>query len=42
MRAWIAGLLAWLCFAGAAFAEKRLALVIGNNSYQHIDALRDA
>ena len=42
MRAWIAVLLAWLCFAGSALAEERLALVIGNDAYQHIDALRKA
>ena len=42
MRAWIAVLLAWLCFGGSALAEKRLALVIGNNSYQHIDRLQKA
>jgi hypothetical protein len=42
MRAWIAVLLAWLCFAGSALAEKRLALVIGNDAYQHIDALQKA
>ena len=42
MRVWIAVLLAWLCCVGSAFAEKKLALVIGNDSYQHIDALRKA
>jgi uncharacterized caspase-like protein len=42
MRGFIAGLLAWLCVAGSALAEKRLALVIGNDSYQHIDALQKA
>ena len=42
MRAFIAVLLAWLCFAGSALAENRLALVIGNDAYQHIDALRKA
>jgi WD40 repeat protein len=42
MRAFIAGLLAWLCVAGSALAEKRLALVIGNDAYQHIDALQKA
>jgi hypothetical protein len=35
-------LLAWLGLAGSALAENRLALVIGNDSYQHIDALRKA
>jgi hypothetical protein len=42
MRAFLAVLLAWLCSAGSALAENRLALVIGNDSYQHIDALRKA
>jgi Caspase domain/WD domain, G-beta repeat len=42
MRIWIAVLLAWLGFAGSALAEKRLALVIGNASYQHIDRLQMA
>ena len=44
MRAWvtIVILLAWFCLAMPAHAEKRLALVIGNDSYQHIDALRKA
>jgi hypothetical protein len=42
MRVWIAVLLAWLCFGGSALAEKKLALVIGNDAYQHIDALRKA
>src|SRR5277367_6380480 len=42
MRGFIAGLLAWLCVAGSALAEKRLALVIGNDAYQHIDALQKA
>ena len=42
MRALIAVLLAWLGFAGSGLAENRLALVIGNDAYQHIDALRKA
>jgi hypothetical protein len=42
MRALIAVLVAWLGFAGSALAEKRLALVIGNDSYQHIDKLHKA
>ena len=42
MRGFIAGLLAWLCVAGSALAEKRLALVIGNDAYQHIDRLQKA
>ena len=42
MRAFLAVVLAWLGFAGSALAENRLALVIGNDSYQHIDALRRA
>ena len=42
MRVWIAVLLAWLGFAGSALAENRLALVIGNDSYQHIEALQKA
>src|SRR5271169_738485 len=42
MRGFIAGLLAWLCVAESALAEKRLALVIGNDAYQHIDALQKA
>ena len=42
MRVFIAVLLAWLGCAGSAFAEKRLALVIGNDAYQHIDRLRKA
>ena len=33
MRNWIAVLLAWLCLAPSAFAENRLALVIGNDRY---------
>jgi hypothetical protein len=41
MRVWIA-LLAWLGFAGSALAENTLALVIGNDSYQHIDRLQKA
>ena len=42
MGVWIAVLLAWLGFAGSALAEKRLALVIGNDAYQHIDRLQKA
>jgi uncharacterized protein YraI len=44
MRAWvtIVILLAWFCLAMPAHAEKRLALVIGNDSYQHIDKLLKA
>ena len=42
MRAAFAILLAWLCLAAPAFAEKRLALVIGNNDYQHIAKLKKA
>ena len=41
MRAWVTILILplWFCLAMPAHAEKRLALVIGNNSYQHIDKL---
>jgi hypothetical protein len=42
MRAWIAILLAWLGLAMPALAENRLALVIGNDDYQHIDKLQKA
>src|ERR1700678_2269560 len=44
MRAWVTIqiLLAWFCLAMPAYAEKRLALVIGNDSYQHIDKLLKA
>ena len=42
MRNWIAVLLVWLCLATSAFAEKRLALIIGNNDYQNIDKLEKA
>src|SRR5271163_1991980 len=35
-------LLAWLCLATSALAENRLALVIGNEGYQHIAALQKA
>src|SRR5271168_788265 len=44
MRAWVTILilLAWFCLAIPAQAEKRLALVIGNDSYQHIDKLLKA
>ena len=42
MRAAFAILLAWLCLAAPALAEKRLALVIGNNDYQHIAKLKKA
>src|ERR1700683_4946576 len=42
MRAWIVSLLAWLYLSGSGLAEQRLALVIGNDSYQHIDRLQKA
>ena len=42
MRAAFAILLAWLCLAAPALAENRLALVIGNNDYQHIGKLDKA
>ena len=42
MRSWIAILLSWLFLATSAFAENRLALVIGNDDYQHIDKLQKA
>ena len=42
MRAWIGVVLAWLCLAAPALAENRLALVIGNDDYQHIDKLLKA
>jgi formylglycine-generating enzyme required for sulfatase activity len=42
MRAWITVLLAWLFLATSALAENRLALVIGNDGYQHIAALQKA
>ena len=42
MRAWIVVVLAWLCLAASARAENRLALVIGNDDYQHIDKLQKA
>ena len=44
MRAWVTILIlpAWFYVAMPAHAEKRLALVIGNNSYQHIDKLLKA
>jgi hypothetical protein len=40
MRWWIAIPLSWLFLATSAFAENRLALVIGNDDYQHIDKLQ--
>ena len=42
MRAAFVVLLAWLCLTAPALAENRLALVIGNNNYQHIDKLKKA
>ena len=36
MRNWIAVLLAWLCLATSAFAENRVALVIGNDRYDNL------
>jgi uncharacterized caspase-like protein len=42
VRAWIVVLLAWICLAAAARAENRLALVIGNDDYRHIDKLQKA
>jgi hypothetical protein len=42
MRAWVVVVLAWLCLAASARAENRLALVIGNDDYQHIDKLQKA
>ena len=33
---------AWICLAASARAENRLALVIGNDDYQHIDKLQKA
>src|SRR5271170_3880562 len=44
MWAWVTILIlpAWFCLAMPAHAEKRLALVIGNDSYQHIDKLLKA
>src|SRR5271170_3912350 len=42
MRSWIAVLLSWLFLATSALAENRLALVVGNNGYQHIEALQKA
>ena len=42
MRAWIVVVLAWLCLAASARAENRLALVIGNDDYRHIDKLQKA
>jgi uncharacterized protein YraI len=41
-RATILILLSWFCLAIPAHAEKRLALVIGNDTYQHIDKLLKA
>src|SRR5271155_5052009 len=42
MRAAFVVLLAWLCLSAPALAENRLALVIGNDDYQHIDKLQKA
>ena len=39
MRAWIVVLLAWLGLAGTAFADKRVALIVGNGAYEHADVL---
>jgi uncharacterized caspase-like protein len=36
---WALGSLSWLISAGPAFADKRVALVIGNSAYQHAPAL---
>jgi hypothetical protein len=36
VRNWIAVLLAWLCLATSAFAENRIALVIGNDRYDNL------
>ena len=38
MRNWIAVLLAWLSLATSAFAEHRLALVVGNDRYDGLPA----
>jgi caspase domain-containing protein len=38
MRTWIAACLAWLSLATSAFAESRLALVIGNDRYDGLPA----
>jgi hypothetical protein len=42
MRSWIALLMGSLFLATSALAENRLALVIGNGAYQHIEALQKA
>jgi hypothetical protein len=42
VRAWVVVLLAWICLAASARAENRLALVIANDNYQHIDKLEKA
>ena len=42
MRANIVGLVAWLGLSGSALAKNRLALVIGNDSYEHVDRLQKA
>ena len=42
LPAWISGLAAfaiWLCAAGVAMADSRVALVIGNSAYRHVPAL---
>ena len=36
MRGWIALLLFWLCLTTSAFAESRVALVIGNDLYDQL------
>ena len=38
MRLWLSLLALWLAFAGNAFAEKRIALVIGENQYSNLPA----
>jgi uncharacterized caspase-like protein len=38
VRNWIAVLLAWLSLATSAFAEHRLALVVGNDRYDGLPA----
>ena len=40
MRNWIAVLLAWLCLTTSAFAENRVALVIGNDRYDNLSEAR--
>ena len=42
MRAWFAACWILFCLASSALAENRLALVIGNDSYKHIDVLQKA